>query len=236
MFSFLPSGLLSLFPLDNYIIAFKRRCTEGNAPQPLKSPWVGSQSREEAYFPSFKALKRRVQGRTRSESNDERGEICPSSTVLPSVHRRYRLLINIKLRVKKIFFLHPLGLLLLCQTVQAPLPVPRCIICFIPLQINKTLKRNRRDDRRNGGFIPLQINKTLKHLPLYEPNDISFIPLQINKTLKRYGYFRYTLVSFIPLQINKTLKRLWFDFCHFYCFIPLQINKTLKRRNYSCFF
>ena len=56
--------------------------------KPLKSLWVRSQSREEAYFPPFKALERRVQGRTRSESNDERGEICPSSTVLPSVHRR----------------------------------------------------------------------------------------------------------------------------------------------------
>ena len=34
-----------------------------------------------------------VQRRTWSESNEERGKFCPSSTVLPSVHQRYLYLI-----------------------------------------------------------------------------------------------------------------------------------------------
>ena len=37
-------------------------------------------------IPPLKAFERRIQRRTWSESNEERGNFCPSSTVFPSVH------------------------------------------------------------------------------------------------------------------------------------------------------
>ncbi len=37
-------------------------------------------------IPPLKAFERRIQRRTWSESNEERGNFCPSSIVFPSVH------------------------------------------------------------------------------------------------------------------------------------------------------
>ena len=57
-------------------------------------------------------------------------------------------------------------------------------------------------------FVPVQINTTLKHYNILKLKQVRFVPVQINTTLKPKYAPRTEPDGFVPVQINTTLKLL----------------------------